>query len=82
MFPGVKYLNETNLFDLMNHQNNPDSYKDNNELLSALYQVFSTPEALGNSFIQCPPEHKKDLLKVYNHANTSSSNFTREKVRY
>lgn len=82
MFPGIKYLNETNLIELTSHQKGPDPYKDNNELLSALYQVFSTPEALGNSFIKRQPEHKKDLLKVHNHARTSSSSMSKEKVRF
>jgi len=82
MFPGIKYLNETNLIELTNHQNSHDSCKDNNEFLSALYQVFSTPEALGNSFIKRPPERKKDLLKVYNYVKTSSPSLTKEKVRY
>jgi len=82
MFPGIKYLNETNLIELTNHLKGPDPCKDNNELLSALYQVFSTPEALGNSFIKRPPERKKDLLKFHNHAKTSSPSMSKEKVRF
>jgi len=82
MFPGIKYLNETNLIELTNHLKGPDPCKDNNELLSALYQVFSTPEALGNSFIKRSPERKKDLLKFHNHAKTSSSSMSKEKVRF
>jgi len=80
MFPGIKYLNETNLVELIGRRNGPDPYKDNNELLCALYQVFSTPEALGNSFIKCPKECKNDLVKLYNHAKTASPTMTKEKV--
>lgn len=79
MFSGIKYLNETNLTELTSHQKDPE---DNKKLLSALYQVFSTPKALGNSFIKRPSERKKDLLKVHNHDKTSSSSMTKEKVRF
>ncbi|KAL4089713.1 hypothetical protein QTP88_024689 [Uroleucon formosanum] len=78
---GIKYLNETNLIELTNRLKGPDPCKDNNELLSALYQVFSTPEALGNSFIKHPPERKKDLLKFHNRAKTSSPSMSKEKIR-
>jgi len=82
MFSGIKYLNETNLIELARQQKGPDPYKDNNELLSALYHVFSTPEALGNSFIKRQLKQKKDLLKVHNHAKTLSPSMTKEKVRF
>lgn len=82
MFSGIKYLNETNLIELTKQQNGPDPCKDNNELLSALYHVFSTPEALGNSFIKRPLEHKKDLLKVLKHTKNLSTSMTKEKVRF
>ncbi|KAF0765438.1 ubiquitin-protein ligase E3A isoform X1 [Aphis craccivora] len=78
---GIKYLNETNLIELTNQQNGPDPCKDNNELLSALYHVFSTPEALGNSFIKRPQEHKKDFLKVLKHTKNLSTSMTKEKIR-
>lgn len=80
MFSGIKYLNETNVTELINRRTGPDPYKDNNELLCALYQVFSTPEALGNSFIKRSQERKKDLLKSHNHAKTASLSMTKEKV--
>lgn len=80
MFPGIKYLNETNVIELISKRKGPDPYRDNNELLCALYQVFSTPEALGNSFIKLPQDCKKNLLKQYNHAKTSTQTMTKEKV--
>ncbi|XP_025409259.1 ubiquitin-protein ligase E3A isoform X3 [Sipha flava] len=78
---GIKYLNETNVFELINRCKGPDPSNDHNELLCVLYQVFSTPEALGNSFINRPQDHKKDLLKRYNLNTTSSSSMTKEKIR-
>lgn len=80
MFPGIKYLNEANIIELISRRKGPDPYRDNNELLCALYQVFSTPEALGNSFIKRPQECKNDLLKDHNHAKTVSPSMTKEKV--
>lgn len=80
MFPGIKYLNEANVIELISRRKGPDPYRDNNELLCALYQVFSTPEALGNSFIKRPQERKINLLKHLNHSKTASPSMTKEKV--
>lgn len=80
MFSGVKYLNETNVIELISLRKGPEPCKDNNELLCALYQVFSTPEALGNSFIKHSKEQKKDLVKINNHAKLATSSLTKEKV--
>lgn len=80
MFPGIKYLNETNVIELISKRNGPDPYRDNNELLCTLYQIFSTPEALGNSFVKPRQCYKKNLLKQYNHAKTSSQTMTKEEV--
>lgn len=81
MFLGIKYLNEANVIELINRRKGPDPYRDNNELLCALYQVFSTPEALGNSFIKQPQDHKKRECRVlHDHAKNVSSSMTKEKV--
>lgn len=80
MFSGIKYLNETNVIELISRCKGPDPYKDHNELLCVLYQVFSTPEALGNSFIKCPQDDKQDLPKSYNRRRTFSPSLTKEKV--
>lgn len=80
MFSGIKYLNETTVIELIRRCKGPDPYNDHNELLCVLYQVFSTPEALGNSFIMRHPDHKKDLLKCSNLNITSSLTMTKEKV--
>lgn len=80
MFSDIKYLTETRVLQLINQCKGPDPYNDHNELLCVLYQVFSTPEALGNSFIKRPQSHKKYLLKCYNLNTISSSNMTKEKV--
>jgi len=80
MFSDIKYLNETNVTQLMNQHKGPYSYSDNNELLCALYQVFSTPEALGNSFIKYPEVHKKKDLKLQDHVKTASFIMTKEEV--
>jgi len=80
MFSGIKYLNETNVCQLLNEHKGPNPFLDNNELLCALYQVFSTPEALGNSFIKYPEGHKKKDLKLQDHVKTDSFIMTKEKV--
>lgn len=65
MFLGIKYLNETNVTELISRRKGPDPYRDNNELLCALYQVFSTPEALGKSFMKTKkPRSKEELLHI------------------
>lgn len=79
MLTGIKYLNEANMIELINQYKGPNPHKNNNQLLCALYQVFSSPEALGNSFIRCPQECKKDLLKLINNVKTTSPS-TKEKV--
>jgi len=67
------------MVELINRRKEPDPYRDNNELLCALYQVFSTPEALGNSFIKHSQDRqKKDFSKF--HDKTVLSNMTKEKV--
>lgn len=81
MFSGIMYLNETNVTELINRCKSPDLYRDNNELLCALYQVFSTPATLGNSFIK--PRFKKHLLKYKNGAKADSNytnSMTKERV--
>jgi len=80
MFPGIKYLNETKVIELISRCKGPDPYVDNSELLCALYQVFSTPEALGNSFVKHSKERKKCLLELNKYVKTATSNLTKEKV--
>lgn len=80
MFSGIKYLNETNVTEMLSQCTGPDALKDNNDLLCVLYQVFSSPESLGNSFIKRSQEHKKDLFKSHNHTKTASLSMTKEKV--
>lgn len=61
MLTGIKYLSEANINELVNL--GPNQFKNNGQLLCALYQVFSSPEALGNSFIRTQ-ECKEDLLEL------------------
>lgn len=82
MFSGIKYLNETNVIELIGRSKGPDPYSDNSELLCALYQVFSTPEALGNSFLKISKQRKKDLLIHYKHTKITSPCMIKEKVSY
>lgn len=80
MFLGIKYLNETNVIELISRRKGPDPYRDNNELLCALYQVFSTPEALGKSFLKTKkPRSKENLLDLLQLTETHQ-NITKEKV--
>lgn len=79
MLTGIKYLSEANVTELVNQCKGLNPQKNNSQLLCALYQVFSSPEALGNSFVRRPQECKKNLLKLVNNVNTVSPS-TKEKV--
>lgn len=76
MLTGIKYLSEANVNDLVNL--GPNQFKNNSQLLCALYQVFSSPEALGNSFIRTQ-ECKEDIIELVNDVKTVFPS-TKEKV--
>lgn len=77
MFSGIKYLNESIVTELISRRKGPNPYWDNNELLCALYQVFSTPEALGKSFVKTKKQRSKEnLLEL----TKNLKNMTKEKV--
>lgn len=80
VFSDIKYLNETNVIELISRCKGADPLKDNDELLCALYQVYSSPEALGNSFIKRSQGSKKNIFKLHNHPKTASPNMTKEEV--
>lgn len=81
MFSDIKYLNETNVIELINQRISPDPYRDNNEVLCALYQVFSTPEALGKSFVKTKKQKSKENLLKLLELTKTHQNITKEKVR-
>lgn len=76
MFSDIKCLNEIDLIKLLSRFRSAEQHNAH----GVLYQIFSTPEALGNSFMLCPQDHKKDLPKCYNPDIISSQSMTKEKV--
>lgn len=80
MFSVIKCLNEATVVELVNRSKGTDSLKEHDELLCALYQVYSSPVSLGNSFIKTSNEHKKNILKLHSCTKTASPNMTKEEV--